>query len=129
MRRSSLLTLAALGALVCLIAGSGLFAALSDTARTGTNSVDSARLAGSADIQLATATKEIGFPIVCGDFSDDLTSGLFTATDVTPGYASTEALYCIRNVGSAQVALAALVDELTDIDISCTGDEALYGDA
>jgi hypothetical protein len=38
-------------------------------------------------------------------------------------------LFCIRNVGSQSVTLAALVDDLTDVDVACTGDEALHGDA
>jgi hypothetical protein len=133
MRRSSLLTLTALGALVCLIGGTGLFAALSDAARTGTNSVDSAPLAGSADIQLATAQlQDVDsdgiLDVACDTFSENLATGFFTAADVTPGYASANVYYCIRNVGSAAVNLAALADELTDIDTDCTGDEALYGD-
>jgi hypothetical protein len=59
MRRSVLLTVAALGGLVSLIGGAGLFSALTDTARTGTNSAESAALAGSADIQLAAGTFSI----------------------------------------------------------------------
>ena len=56
MRRSVLGSLAALGVVVCGLGGTGLFAALTDTARGGPNSVESAPLAGSADIQLADAS-------------------------------------------------------------------------
>ena len=130
MRRSSLLTLTALGALICLVGGTGLFAALTDTARTGTNTVDSAQLAGSADIQLATATRVNSppFTITCGDYSEDLASGFFTADDVTEGFVSPVSFYCIKNVGSQSVTVSVLADELTDVDLACTGDESLHGD-
>lgn len=127
MRRSALSTVAVLGSLVCLIGGTVLFAALQDTARTGTNSVDSAALAASADIQLARATFNAG-TIDCGTFSEDLSTGLFTVTGVSPGYSSQSEFVCIKNVGSQQVTLSALSDELIDVDFACTGDEALHGD-
>jgi hypothetical protein len=128
MRRSVLTTVAALGALVCLIGSSGLFAALTDTARTGTNTVDSAGLAASADIRLATATLG-GDPttVTCGTFAENLTTALFTVSGAEPSAtALDEKYFCISNVGSQSVALAALADELADIDTGCTGDEALY---
>jgi hypothetical protein len=128
MRRSVLITVAVLGGLVCLLGGTVLFSALQDSARTGTNSVESAAAAASADIQLATATLN-GNTITCGAFSDNLSSGLVTATEVSPGYASGAQAFCIKNVGSQPVTLSALVDELTDVDFDCTGDEAANGDA
>lgn len=127
MRRSALLTVSILGAVVCLVGGAVLYSALQDTARTGTNSVESAALAASADIQLATATRT-GDTITCGTFLEDLTSALFTLTGVTPGFESSSAYFCIRNVGSQQVALSGLADELADVDFACTGDETVHGD-
>jgi hypothetical protein len=126
-RRSVLLTVAALGAFVCLVGGAVLYSALQDTARTGTNSVESGALAGSADIQLATATRT-GDTITCGAFSDDLASPLFTLTSVSPGFGSSTEYFCIKNVGSQSVTLSALAEELADIDVDCTGDELLHGD-
>ncbi len=126
-RRSVLLTVAALGALVCLLGGTVLFSALTDTARTGTNSVESAALAASADIQLATATKT-GNETTCGAFSENLTTAMFTLTGVSPGFSSGQVYACVKNVGSQQVTLSASADELTDIDFACTGDEDLHGD-
>lgn len=123
MRRSALLTVAVLGGLVSLIGGTVLYSALQDTARTGTNSVESAALGASADIQLATWS--VG---ICGAFSEDLTTGLFTVTGVSPGYGSPSGFVCIKNVGSQSVTLSVLADELTDVDFACTGDEALAGD-
>jgi hypothetical protein len=127
MRRSALLTVAVLGGLVCLIGGTVLFSALQDTARTGTNSAESAAMAPSADIQLAHATIGAGGR-ECGAFAEDLTSGLFTASGVSPGYQSNAEHFCIKNVGSQPVTLSVLADELTDVDFACTGDEAANGD-
>jgi hypothetical protein len=130
MRRSALLTLATLGGLVSLIGGAGLFSALTDTARTGTNSADSAPLAASADIQLATAAVDATGQIQCGTFVENLASPLFTVTDVSPGYSSEPPFtyLCLQNVGSQSVTLSVGVDELVDVDVACTGDEALNGD-
>jgi hypothetical protein len=126
-KRSVLLTFAVLGGLVCLIGGTGLFAALQDSARSGPNSAESAPLAGSADIQVATAI--VGpSGVECGTFSEDLTTPFHTVTGVSPGFRSDLQLYCIKNVGSQGVTLNALSDELTDVDYACTGDEALHGD-
>jgi hypothetical protein len=125
MRRPVLVTLVVLGSLISLIGSTGLFAALTDTARTGTNSVDSAAEASSADIQLATATADT-LTVTCGaTFSENLTAGFFTVSDVAPGY-NNLALFCIRNVGTHPVSLFGTADELTDLDTACTGDEALY---
>lgn len=125
MRRPLLLTLIALGSLVCLIGSTGLFAALTDTARTGTNQVDSGQLAGSADIQLATATTE-GSAVQCGTFSDDLATALVTASDVQVNWSPIATFLCIQNIGSQPVTLSVMVDELVDTDTACTGDEAVY---
>jgi hypothetical protein len=128
MRRSALITAAVLGALVCLLGGAVLYSALQDTARTGTNSFESAALGSSADIQLARATQSNG-TVTCGTFSEDLSSGIFTVTGVKVGDPVAFDYFCIKNVGSQQVTLSALADELTDVDFACTGDEAANGDA
>jgi hypothetical protein len=127
MRRSALLTVAVLGGLVCLLGGTVLYSALQDTARTGTNSVESAALAASADIQLATATASQS-GVTCGTFSEDLTSPLVTVTGMSPSTQGAGEYVCIKNVGSQQVTLSVLADELADIDFGCTGDESLHGD-
>lgn len=127
MRRSVLVTAAVLGGIVCAIGGTGLFAALTDTATSGTNSAESGAMAASADIQVAKATMD-GVNISCGTFSENLATGFFTVTGASPGFSTQLELHCIKNVGSQQVSLSALVDELTDVDIACTGDEELHGD-
>jgi len=119
-----LLTASALGLMICLIGGTGLFAALTDSAHTGTNSIDSTALAPSADVQLATAsTGPNGY--ACGTFTDDLATGLLNYSNMPFGFGIGAAL-CIRNVGSQPVSLTAAIDQLTDIDLDCTGDEAVY---
>jgi hypothetical protein len=110
-----------------VIGGTGLFAALTDSAHTGTNSIDSAALPNSADLQLATGSFNPATGVVCGTFSDDLATGLFNVTDMNIG-SGVGAVLCIQNVGSAGVTLTAVVDQLTDVDTACTGDEADYGD-
>jgi hypothetical protein len=125
-RRPLLLTASTLGLLICLIGGTGLFAALTDTAHTGSNSIDSAALPPSADLKLATASEDQnGF--VCGTFSDDLATGLITYSGMPPNFGVGAAL-CIKNAGSQAVSLSAAVDQLTDVDLACTGDEADLGD-
>ena len=131
MRRRNLLALTTLGALICLLGGTGLFAALNDTARSGTNSVNSAALAASADIQIARATVPGTTPpnLNCGTLAEDLATGFFTASDVGPGYSITDQYYCVKNVGSQPVTLSALATELVDVDIACTGDESAFDDS
>jgi len=127
-RRSLLLTASIIGLLICLIGGTGLFAALTDSAHTGTNTVDSAGLAPSSDLKLAMATYAI--PNSCGTYSDNLATGLFDYTPGSvwvPGNGVWTAL-CIQNAGSQSVSLSTAIDQLTDVDIACTGDEADSGD-
>ena len=125
MRRSLLLTLAALGAVLSLL-GAGLFAALTDTATTGTNEISTGELQGSADLEIATADLSPG-GLGCGTFADDLVSPLFTYTDRDPS-SDSGARYdlCLRNVGSQTVSLTASPFEVSDTEVACTGDEALY---
>lgn len=130
MRRPILLTFIALGAITLGLGGTGLFAALSDTARTGTNSVSSKALAGSADLQLSGAHFDPAIGgIACEEFSENLSTGLVTFSDMEAGGSGAGSRFCIRNVGSATVTLTALVEDMVDLDTACTGDEAAAGDA
>jgi hypothetical protein len=124
-KRSVLVTVAVLGGLVSLIGGTGLFAALQDSAQSGQNSAESDAMGASADIQVATVAPSTP---TCGTFSENLTTPFHTVTGVTPGFNSNAQLYCVKNVGSQQVTLNAMSDELFDADYDCTGDEALHGD-
>jgi hypothetical protein len=127
-RRSVLLSISVLGILICLVGGSGLFAALSDTARTGTNTATSNALNGSADLQLATGNFVPGAGVVCGTFEDNLSSGLINESNMEPGDGSSR-IFCIRNQGSQTLDLSVLIENRTDVDTDCTGDEADSGDA
>ena len=89
MRRSLLLTTSVLGLLICLIGGTGLFASLSDSAHTGTNTIESKGLPSSSDLKLATATYSTSFS--CDTFSDDLATGLFDFSDMNPSLGSAQA--------------------------------------
>lgn len=132
MRRSILLTLSALGLVVTLVGGTGLFAALVDTADTGENEITTDGLAGSADLQLAFFGPDISdpdpnAPHVCGEYSENLTSGLFTVNPAA--LPSTVAgTLCVRNVGAQTVTLDVRAIDLEDRDPECTGDEVEYGD-
>lgn len=126
MRRTVLFTLTILGAAFGLIAGTGVFAALTDSADSGTNSVAAAALPSSADLQLATATGGQGQPVACGSYVENLSTPWITATDVEHGDSSSWIPFCLRNIGSQSVSLTLGVVDLTDVDVACTGDEATY---
>lgn len=124
MRRSILITLATLGSLICLLGGTGLFAALNDTATTGPSSVQSGAQAGSVDLKLATLGTG-----GCGENVDDLATGFFDASGLQPGGGGPSAAFCVVNVGSQVTALTVKAFALTDEEVGCTGDEADYNDA
>jgi hypothetical protein len=133
MRRSGLMTLALLGAVVSVIGGVGLFAALTDTGKTGTITVDSDAMAGSADIKLTTADVVDADmdgaleSIACDTtgYSDDLATDPQTAS-VAPGFVSDKLYFCIKNVGSQPVSLTFDAFEMVDVELACTGDESLF---
>ena len=131
MRRSVLMTLALLGAVVSLVGGVGLFAALTDTGKTGTITAESDAMAGSADVKLTTAdvgdADEDGLTEVdCdnGAYSDDLATSPMTAS-VEPGFVSDKMYFCIKNVGSQPVSLTFDAFEMVDTELDCTGDESI----
>src|SRR6478672_4696557 len=98
MRRSLLATITVLGALICLVGGTGLFAALTDTATTGTNTATSDDLPSSIDIKLGAGYQFSGGVGVCGAFVYNLTTPLFTETDMKPNNVG-QATFCIKNDG------------------------------
>ena len=121
-RRAVLLTIMALGAVVSLSAVSGVFAIFTDRATTGTNSASSRAEAASADLQIAPATFDAG-GVRCGEYDEDLSTGIITATDVYAGVPSADGNLCLKNVGSRPLDLSASVIDLVDTDTGCTGDE------
>src|SRR5262245_27952351 len=114
-RRRCLISLSVMGALVCALGSTGLFAALTDSARSGGNHVDSAAMPGAADLQIATAhvvqQPVGGAQVICDEpFVEDLTTGGFNVSNATPGSTITpRAFYCVRNVGSQSVSVTATI--------------------
>jgi hypothetical protein len=129
MRRSVLLTLSTLGLLVCLLGGTGLFAALTDTADVGPNHLDTAPLAGSADLKVALHAPNPNVPgeFACGTFEDNLVTAFIDAGNLMPGGGTSNQL-CVQNIGSQTVGLFVTAIDLIDFDYACTGDEVEYGD-
>jgi hypothetical protein len=122
MERRPAMAVMALGAVVTLLGGTGIFAAFSDRAKTGTSSVESGALPHAADLQIGSYSSG-----TCGDFVEDLTTDLLFATDVQEGYGVSIPL-CLKSVGSADVTLSMTVIDLTDSETGCTGDEGEAGD-
>ena len=126
-RRRYLISLSVMGALVCALGSTGLFAALTDSARTSQQDFDSAPLAGAADLQITDAgTATAAYS--CSDWSEDLTTNTYSATDLNPGFVAAPQVFCLRNVGSQAVTLVTTVEGLTDTEVTCSGDEAAYMD-
>jgi predicted ribosomally synthesized peptide with SipW-like signal peptide len=126
MNRRLLVSLIALGSVVTLIGGAGIFAVFTDRATTGTNSVTSGEMASAADLLIAQGVAPAG----CGAFVDDLVTGLFSITDAQPGAGSLgQANICLKNAGSADLAYSVAAIDLVDVETDCTGDEAESGDA
>lgn len=124
MRRSVLLTVISLGAVVSLLGLSGVMAVFTDRAVTGDNSISSGQVAKAADLQLASTVNGAA----CGTFNDDLTGPLNTLTAAQPGSKSFEGI-CVKNAGSSEVSLSLSAADLTDVEVACTNDESAAGDA
>ncbi len=125
MRRPVLLTLAAVGGIIVMLGGTGIFAALTDTARSGTNSIDTDALPPSSDLRAATA-ELVGSTISCGSFSDNLASALITVSGPPGSNSPNSYFFCLRNVGSQTINVTSQADEFTDVEIECTGDESVF---
>ena len=124
MRRSTLFTILALGALTTALAGSGVFAAGSDTATTDTYAVESASQPRLADLVVAVAEEATENILSCGAFSDDLTTGGQTFSPLTP-QGSPGIYACLKNTGSDTLDVAVSILDLVDADVACTSDEGV----
>lgn len=126
-RRNLAMVVAGLGLTVSLLSG-GIFAVFTDRATTGQNDASTRAEARAADLKLATAEKDAASGVYqCGDFVDDLVSGLISTADLQPSSA-VSSYACLRNDGSAEVTVEVAVIDLVDLDVACTGDEAAAGD-
>jgi hypothetical protein len=72
------------------------------------------------DLQLAMFTNA-----GCGTFADSLPP-IVTESGVAPGETVSDLTLCLRNVGGDGRALALRATELSDVDPTCTGDEATF---
>jgi len=116
-----------LGLLVTAVGMSGIFAVFTDRATTGENTVTTDQEPRVADIRVAS----VDAPGDCAtaDYTEDLVGGIVSASDVRPGWADDPAYLCVRNVGASDVTLSTRAIDVTDVDIACTGDEEVAGDA
>lgn len=121
MRRSVLVSMMVMGAVVTLLMGAGTFAVFTDRATTGQNSAESKALPRAADIQLAFG---VSGPAACAGatYVEDNASPTVSMSNVEPGSRS-DTSFCVKNVGSAALALTATVIDVSDVDTACTGDE------
>jgi len=120
MRRPLALSLIVLGMVVTLIGGTGIFAPFTDRATTGTNSITSGERPRAADLKIA-----VGVSVLTCDsatYSDNSTTPSHSAVDVQPGY-SDNVGFCLRNVGSGDLAVSLSVIDVVNDDVGCTGDE------
>lgn len=122
MERQMLRLMVVLGALITLLGGTGVFAVFTDSVEAEDNSARSGAVARAADLQIALG--DYGAEsISCGAFQENLTTPILTATDLQPGWSSSAAAFCLRNVGAASVQISFQATRLVDSEIDCTGDE------
>jgi hypothetical protein len=124
-RRRVLLTIAGLGSVVALLGLTGLIAPFTDRATTGTNSIESGERAKEVDLQLALFDPSM--TPFCGPFTDDLATGLISASNVQPGdstLGTTGPGVCVKNAGASNASVAITALDVSDVDTACTGDEA-----
>ena len=122
MRRPLALSLMVLGLVVTLIGGTGLFAPFTDRAATGVNSVTSGERPKAADLKLALVASLD--ECSTATYSDNITTPGISATDAQPGYKQ-YIYFCLKNAGSAELDVSLNVIDLANVDVDCTGDEAV----
>ena len=125
MGRHSLSTVMALGAVISLLGGAGLFAVFTDRAITGQNSVIAGEQPHFEALQLASAELTPDQSVACGTYADDLSTPLVTLTNAQPSEFSPQ-LVCIANLGSFDLSLSATVIDLLESETGCTGDEGAF---
>jgi hypothetical protein len=136
MTRHALRITILLGVLITLVGGTGIFAAFTDTATTGTNNAVTGPRPQAVDLKIESALLDV--PVNCdGDANatlfdhDDLTTGIFDVSGVQPGDYPADAAVayvCLFNAGSAAIEVGARASDVVDTDTGCTGDEAGAGD-
>jgi hypothetical protein len=125
MGRHSLSTVMALGAVISLIGGAGLFAVFTDRATTGENSAITGERPHLEAIQVSSAAIAPDLSVACGTFSDDLATALITVADLQPG-GQWGGFVCVKNVSSLDLTLSATAIDLLDQETACSGDEGSF---
>jgi hypothetical protein len=136
MARHSLRIIIVLGMLITLVGGTGIFASFNDRATVDNNSAISGSRPKAADLRIEQAsfdatTGQIDCNADNGQvaFDDEnLTTGLYSATDIQPNSNLGYTYICLSNAGSSPLTLTVSAIDLSDLDIDCTGDEAAAGD-
>ncbi len=139
MSRSLLRITVALGLVISVLSGMGVFATLSDTANGGDNSVTSGDRPSVADLRIEPGVLVAGQPatVNCDADADgilwegnDTATPQFSVADVQPGDTLPDAYVCLKNVGAADLALTVYAMDIVNLeaDSGCTGDEAASSD-
>jgi hypothetical protein len=129
MRRRLLATTMALGLVITAMGFTGIYAVFQDTATTGTNHADSGTQPSVADLVIADGGTDMAPACAGVPYDDDLTTGIFNASNLQPGGGSGFAWICLQNVGTAELALTTSTIDVTETETGCTGDESDAGDA
>jgi predicted ribosomally synthesized peptide with SipW-like signal peptide len=117
----------ALGVLITSISGAGVVAVFSDTATTFPNTVETGEQPHSSlQIGGGRFDSSTNGDIVCFGFVDDLQTPLIAASSLAPGTGQSSDPFCLKNNYSGNVSINVTVIDLSDVDIHCTGDEAVY---
>jgi hypothetical protein len=116
-RNTYLWTIVVIGAIVTTVGGTGIFAVFTDRATQGPNTFQSGAQASAADLQIADWS-----PLGCGEWQEDLTTALWSATNIQPGDTTSRQL-CLKNNGAAAATVSFTTLDLVQSDVECTGDE------
>ena len=123
--RRLLATTMALGLVITAMNFTGIFAVFTDRATTGTNTAQSGQQPRTADLQIGTTESTNCTGAV---YSDDLETGIWDLSDLVPGPDYDTTMICLKNVGTAELALTVTAIDVVETETDCTGDEAAAGD-
>lgn len=125
MKRSVLVSVMVLGAVVTLVMGAGTFAVFTDRATTDQNSAQSKELPRAADLKLAFG---VTGPSACATatYVDTHAMPAMSISDAEPG-TQVSRWYCLKNAGSAALDVTSTVIDVVNVEIDCTGDEGAPG--
>jgi hypothetical protein len=116
-----------LGLVITAMGFTGIFAEFTDRTTTGTNTEESGEQSRTADLQIAI--DDFG-DCSAATFTENLETGLFDVTGLVPGATSFQSKYiCLRNAGTAALALTVSAMDVVETETGCTGDEQAAGDA